>query len=167
MAISANGLIAKNDDNTDWISDVEWKSYVEACQKAKAMIIGRRTYEILTKQAGFEELDGVKIVAVTQQENLELVDDIHQTANSPHDALVCLEGFEEVVIAGGAKLNQSFLQENLVDEIYLDVEPVILSEGIPLLAPGDKSLDVSLEFLGQRMIGTQVVQLHYKVNKKP
>jgi len=46
--------------------------------------------------------------------------------------LEILRDFEEVIVAGGGMLNASFIADNLVDEICLDIEPIILGEGIPL-----------------------------------
>src|SRR5690348_1005277 len=122
MAITPNGLIAKENDNTSWISGEEWDSYSEMAQKVGNMIIGHRTYDILTKQPEFSEMKDVKIVTVSHKDFPTLAVN-HFTAKSPKEALKVLGDVNEVVVAGGGILNAAFLKENLVDEIYLDVEP--------------------------------------------
>ena len=71
MAISVNGIIAKGDDDTSWISKEEWDSYSLAVRTAGCLIVGRRTYHILTKQPEFAEFKDVKLVAVSH-ENFEI-----------------------------------------------------------------------------------------------
>ena len=131
MAISLNGMIAKSDDNTSWISKEEWDSYSLAVRTAGNLIVGHRTYEILTKQPEFSEFKDVKLVVVTQ-ENFQTLAPNHLVAKSPKEALELLKNFEEVVVAGGGTLNASFGEESLIDEIFIDIEPIILGQGIPL-----------------------------------
>lgn len=57
-----------------------------------------------------------------------------------------------------------FLQENLIDEIYLSLHPLSLGEGIKLFEKTEK--DISLEFIEQKEMGKGLVSLHYKVVKK-
>lgn len=162
MAISANGMIAKSNDDTSWISEEEWNSYSETARKAGCLIVGRRTYNILTEQPEFSELKDVKLVVVskdgfsTKQEN-------HFIAHSPHEALGLLKDYPNVIVAGGGILNAAFFKENLVDEIYLDIEPILIGEGIPVFK--DKDFEAKLELVGQKQITDSEIQLHYKVLK--
>ncbi|MFA6099983.1 MAG: dihydrofolate reductase family protein [Patescibacteria group bacterium] len=162
MSISANGMIAKSDDDTSWISKEEWDSYSLAVRTAGCLIVGRRTYNILTKQSEFSELKDVKLVVVSKG-NFSVSDDRHIVVHSPKEALDALKDFKEVIVAGGGILNASFLAEDLVDEIYLDVEPIIFGQGIPLF----KGLDFTkrMELIGQRNITQNEIQLHYRIIK--
>jgi dihydrofolate reductase len=162
MAISTNGIIAKSDDDTSWISKEEWDSYSLAIRTAGCLIVGRRTYHILTKQPEFAELKDVKLVAVSEEDFTTLSPN-HFIAHSPKEALDLLKDFKEVIVAGGGTLNASFLAENLVDEIYLDIEPIIIGEGIPIFK--GKDFEQKLELIGQRKITDNEIQLHYRVNK--
>ncbi len=162
MATTANGFIAKKDDDTSFISKDEWNCYVDTVRKAGNVIIGQRTYEIFTKQPEFKQLEGAKVIILSEQ-NFKTLDPNHLTASSPKGALELVKDFEEVIVAGGSLTNKSFLEENLIDEIYLDVEPVMFGEGIPLSAAG--SFDKELEFIGIKNISDNEIQLHYKVKK--
>lgn len=163
VAVTVNGLIAEEDDSADFLTETESASFVSAVRSAGALIIGRRTYEILSKQPEFQKFvkAGVKMVAVSHSNDLELKDPSHTIAHSPKGALDMLKDHAEVVVAGGAKLNASFMKVNLIDEIYLDVEPTIVGKGIALFAGGD--FNVKLKFLGQRMLSDNEIQLHYQV----
>jgi len=78
-------------------------------------------------------------------------------------ALDILKDADEVVVAGGGKLNASFLKEGLVDEIYLDVEPIAFGKGIKLF--DDEDFEVNLELIEVNKISQNEIQLHYKVKK--
>lgn len=162
MAISLNGMIAKSDDDTSWISKEEWDSYSLVVRTAGSLIVGHRTYNILTKQPEFAEFKDVKLVVVAQ-ENFQTLAQNHLVAYSPKEALKLLNDFEQVVVAGGGALNASFVEENLVDEIFIDIEPIILGHGIPLFR--DKNFERNLKLVGQKKISDNEIQLHYEVLK--
>lgn len=162
MAISLNGMIAKSDDDTSWISKEEWDSYSLTVRTAGNLIVGHRTYGILTKQPEFSEFKDVKLVVVAEKVFQTLIPN-HLVAHSPKEALKTLSDFEQVVVAGGGALNASFVEENLVDEIYLDIEPIILGKGISLFR--DKDFERKLKLLGQKKITDNEIQLHYQVLK--
>lgn len=162
MAISLNGLIAKSDDDTSWISKEEWDSYSFTVRTAGNLIVGHRTYGILTKQPEFSEFKDVKLVVVAQKDFQTLAQN-HVVAHSPKEALKLLSNFEQVVVAGGGALNASFVEENLVDEIFIDIEPIILGQGIPLFR--DKDFERKLKLIGQKKITDNEIQLHYEVIK--
>ena len=164
MAITANGFIAKEDDSADFITSKESEGYVAAVCRTKALIIGRRTYEVLSAQPEFQKFieAGVRIVVVSNAD-FKVADVNHLVAHSPKEALSLMESFEEVVIAGGGRLNASFIEENLIDEICLDIEPAFLGKGIPLFNGGE--FEKNLTFLGSKMFGEGEIQLHYEVIK--
>lgn len=153
-------MIAKSDDDTRWISKKEWVAYSSAVRKAGCLVIGRRTYHILSKQPEFSEFKNIIVVVVSGKNFLTLTKN-HLIAHSPKEALGFLEKFEEVIVAGGGTLNTSFLVENLVDEIYLDIEPIILGKGIQLFK--EKDFERKLKFLGKKEITKNEIQLHYKI----
>lgn len=163
MAISVNGMIAKSDDNTSWITPEEWRSYSLFVRKAGNLIVGRRTYEILTKQPEFAEFKDIKLVVVSKKQDINLVSRKHLIAESPKKALTFLKNFKRIVVAGGGTLNNSFLEENLIDEIYLDVEPIIITTGIPLFK--GKEFVKNLKFINQQKISENEIQLHYTIVK--
>lgn len=162
MAISLNGMIAKSDDDTSWISKEEWDSYSLAVRTAGNLIVGHRTYNILTEQPEFSEFKDVKLVVVAQEDFQTLAQN-HVVAHSPKEALKILSDFEQVVVAGGGALNASFVEENLVDEIFIDIEPIILGQGTPLFR--DKIFERNLKLVGQKKISDNEIQLHYEVLK--
>jgi len=45
---------------------------------------------------------------------------------------------------GGGELARSFLEEDLVDELYLGIVPVLIGEGLPLFPSGFPQREFSL-----------------------
>jgi len=161
LAISADGYIAKPDDDTPW-SDDAWNNYHEICNSAENLIVGRRTYEMMLEAGDFKNLKLKSFVVVSRQ-SLNLTEEGRTSANSPKAALsqIASSGAQEAILGGGRNLNQSFFEQGLVDEIELDVEPVLLGQGIPIL--GELAKDVRLELLETRKTGENTVRLHYRV----
>ena len=160
MAISANGMIAKANDNTAWISETEWNSYASIVKQSGCLIVGRRTYHILTKQPEFADLKDVKLVVVSKSEFTTIAPN-HFVVSSLKEALEKVKEFASVIVAGGSILNSSFIKEDLVDEIYLDIEPIVLGKGIKLFDDGD--FEKELELLETKQLSKDEIQLHYKI----
>ncbi len=164
MTMTANGFIAKNDDSTDFVTKAESESYVKNVIDAGAMIIGRRTYEILSTQPEFQEFlkANVKIIVVSHND-FKLANASHAVVHSPQEALALAKDFEKVIVAGGGILDAAFLESDLIDEMYLDIEPALLGKGIPLFNGGD--FEKKLKLLGSKNFGENEIQLHYQVIK--
>jgi dihydrofolate reductase len=164
MATTVNGFIAKRDDTADFLTKEESASYVDMVLAAGTLIIGHRTYEILATQPEFKKFleAGVKIIAVSSSE-FALKDPSHKVAHSPAEALELTRGSKEVLVAGGGILNASFLEADLVDELYIDIEPSLLGRGIPLVNGND--FEKNLKLLGTKQFAENEIQLHYQVIK--
>ncbi len=162
MAITANGMISKEDGETPWL-ETEWKSYNSTVKKFGNLIIGRKTYDLM-KGDEFSGLGDPTIVVLTTGKNLKPAKNII-FVNTIQQALDVLKkkGFKTALVGGGGKLNSAFMKDGLVDEIYLDIEPLIFGKGIKLFA--DAKFEASLELIGIKKLSKNEIQLHYKVKK--
>jgi dihydrofolate reductase len=160
MAASLDGFIARENDDTSFISKDEWDSYSKIVRSAGNVVVGHRTYEILTKQPEFQEFKDV-IVTVVSSHRVNIVDSKHIVASSPKEALDSLRNFDEVIVAGGGILNTSFIEQNLIDEICIDFEPIILGKGIPLFS--NLGTEKTLELVGTQHISANELQVRYKI----
>lgn len=166
MATSIDGFVAKKDDKTDFVSEIEWNSFRAMMKKVGNIIIGRRTFELMQKGNELPDLDKVNVAIVTSHE-FSVLDSRIQAVNSPGQALDLLRGkdFKEALVAGGGTLNAAFMEQGLIDEIYLDVEPIALGDGIKLFS--GKVFNRRLKLLGIKHLSENELQLHYRVlNKK-
>ena len=165
MGISANGYIAKADGNSEWTSDEDLKGFYEQSKKAGNIIMGKNTYLVASQYGYFPFPDSLNVVVSHEQIKNTWGDNVIVTNESPKEILSLLEqkGFTTAFLAGGGQLNTSFAKEGLIDEIYLDVEPLILGQGIKIFA--DSDFEFSLELIDLKKLNTNTIQLHYKVLK--
>ncbi len=64
---------------------------------------------------------------------------------------------------GGAALIGAFVDQDQIDEFIIHVIPTLIGEGIPLLGPGRREIQLSLRSCKHFSDG--VVRLHYLVAK--
>ncbi len=161
MSISVNGFIADKNGSEDFLSHQNWIEFSKIANQIGCIIWGRKTYqEVITWPPEYlEALKEVKKVIVSNDQNLKLQEGF-QLANSPHEALdLSLQlGFHQVILTGGATLNSSFATLGLIDEVILNVEPVLLGQGTPLFAPSDFATQLRVTKVEQ--LPTGLLQLH-------
>jgi dihydrofolate reductase len=133
MAQSANGCVADHKGGTPW-SDGGWKKFRKAIKSAGNLVIGRRTYDIMCREGSLDLIGRPYTVVVSRQLKMKPMKN-RAVVRSPKEVLKHLRdaGYKTVLIAGGTKLNSSFIEQKLVDEIVLDVEPLLFGDGLPLL----------------------------------
>ena len=167
MAISANGIIATETGDEEFLSHENWEKFCELAKEFGNFVVGRKTYEAVKKWDdgyNFDDLVGVEKVIISEDKNFKL-DKGYTLANSPQDALAKLseKGFEKVLITGGANVNSTFAKANLLDEIILNVEPVVVGKGIPVFASED--FELKLKLISSEKSASGILTLGYNVLK--
>lgn len=166
MAISLNGIIARENNEEDFLSHNNWITFVELAKQCGCMMWGRKTHEIVKtwEEQYFKDIEGIKKVIVSSDTSYDPGQGFERV-NSPEEALKKLSaaGFESVIVTGGSGLNTSFAKAGLIDEIILNIEPVVIGKGIPLFAP--EEFDLKLELQETKTISDNIIQVNYKVEK--
>ena len=163
MGLMANGCYAVVDESnqSDKINldealpkevNADWAQRVG---KIGNLIIGRRTFELFGSH-----MPGIETVVISHS---PLGDDGVSVVASPAEALSLLEkkGFDTALVGGGAKLISTFLSRGLVDELYINIYPLI-SKGAYALS---ENFQASLELIGVEKLNPDIVQLHYRVRR--
>jgi dihydrofolate reductase len=166
MAISANGFIATENGDENFLSHENWEKFCDLANKYKNFVVGRRTYEAVKNWKDGYGLDDLNVdkVIVSQGASHNL-DSAYTLATSPQDALAKLEekGFEDILLIGGSALNTAFARAGLIDEMILNVEPVVIGKGIPLFSSDTFEFQTELISIEKSTAG--IVTVHYKVKK--
>jgi len=167
MAVSANGIIATETGDEEFLSHENWEKFCEIAREFGNFVVGRKTYEAVKKWDGgynFDDLVGVEKIIISQDQSFKL-DEGYILANSPQDALAKLseKGFDRALITGGANINSAFAKEKLLDEIILNVEPVFVGKGIPLFAPQD--FEIKAKLISTDRAESGIVSLKYEILK--
>lgn len=165
IAVSANGLISNSRNAPDWLSSEYGGGFESICQRTKAVIMGKLTYNILApdylplKEAG-------TTVVLTKDEHLKSNNaTVVFTKDKPAEIseMLAAKGHSEAVIIGGAMTMSEFINAGLVDDIYFVMEPVLFGSGLPLLSNVD--LELKLNLLDVRKLNGNTLQLHYGIKR--
>lgn len=161
-AMSIDGKIAKADNSTPW-SKEEWNEFHITVRRFGNIVIGRRTFDIMKGTKTFQRCGGPMVVVLSRSKRSQSKNIFF--TRSPNDAISLLyeQGFARILLGGGSILNRSFLNANLVDEIWLDIEPLFFGEGVPIC----RSLVSDKEFtlIGIKKLSKNLIQARYKVVK--
>lgn len=162
MAMTVNGYIAKEDGSAPW-SDTIWDSYYTIAKQFPCLILGRKTYDIMKEVGEFEKIGNPFTVVLTHTD--QPAEEGFAFVNSPAEALEILQekGFDRVMVGGGGMANTSFMKEGLIDEIILDVEPMIFGKGITLFE--DEDFEAHLELIETKKLSDSTIRLQYSVKK--
>lgn len=160
LATSANGMISNSRNVPDWLSQEYEMGFMSICQRTKAVIMGKTTYNILAPDYLPLKDDGSLVVLTHDSSMKSPQDNVLFTDKEPREIRSLLEarGHTEAVIIGGTATVDAFMKAGLVDELMLVVEPVLFGKGLPLL---NEDLDRHLELLDVKKVNQNTVQLHY------
>lgn len=153
MTITPNGMIAPKDGRALFNSKASEKDLGKLAKKIGCVVYGKNSYDS-------EPIKNALNVVLTHDKNLKSdKKEFRFMSKEPTELLRYLEklGYKEVLIIGGAKTNTEFA--DLIDEIYLNIEPLFFGSGVPLFAPS--SFQSKLKLLETKKLSEQTVQLHY------
>ena len=159
MAQTLDGKIARHSDHfPDWTGKADKRLFVEITKAAGALIMGSKTYDTIGRP-----LPGRKNIVMTRDpRRISNWDNLIFTDLAPQALLNELEaqGYRQVVIAGGARINSIFMRAGLVDEIMVTITPMVFGTGISLFEDG---IEANLALKELRQIDEARVCLHYQV----
>ena len=167
IACSLDGFIAKPDGDIDWLinipnpknDDYGFSKYIE---NIDGIIMGRNTFETV---AGFPEWsypkpvfvlsNSLKTVPVILKDKAEIVSgDIKTIIKNLNQ-----RGIYNIYVDGG-KTIQSFLKEDLIDEMIITTIAKILGEGIPLF--GNLGIEKHFKIEKVERLNEYMVKTYYK-----
>ncbi len=160
IATTLDGFIAREDGRFDFLDPFhgEEHGYDAFYKGVDAVVIGRGTYETVL---GFSEWAyGKKRVVVCSRRKLEPRHGEEIWAGTPVALAEKLgsEGVRRVYLDGGALIS-SFLREDLVDELCINVVPRVLGTGRPIFE--GKTRELELRLVESKTYPSGLVQLRY------
>lgn len=166
VAMSADGFIARPDGDIAWLDAFGGEDYGYAAfmKEVNAVVMGRKTYDFVKAHAPAGGDDGetetyVMSNTLTETGSAEVVRS--EAVPELVARLRAGSGGDVFVMGGGASV-AALLDAGGLDELRVFVMPVLLGEGIPLIAPARR--DVALRLLDEKRFGNGVVELHYQVD---
>jgi dihydrofolate reductase len=165
---SLDGYIADKNGGLDWLqsipnpdnNDMGYEKFIE---QVDAIVMGRTTFEMICSfdcdwpynRPVFVLSKTINSIPEGYKDKAELVKgsitEILETVNK--------KGFNRLYIDGGATI-QSFLKEDLIDEIIITTIPRLLGGGTLLFSELPKELE--FEHVGSEVFLNEIVQNHYR-----
>lgn len=160
-AITADGFIGQDAGHlsTQWTSHADKVFFTRRTKEAGVCLFGRTTFETFNRL-----LPGRRTLVYTSRPESVAVDGVETVGGTPAEVVATLqnEGVRELAICGGAQVYYEFLAANLLDEIYINIHPIVFGTGVPLFK---KSIQQTLRLLDVQNIGDDTVSLHYAVKR--
>lgn len=166
-ACSLDLYIAREDGAVDWL---QWTDEVasitgELWKTLDTVIMGRKTYEVAV-QSGTTSYPGMKNYVFSRtliespDKNVQIVRD---------DASEFVAGLKRepgkgICVMGGGELARSLFEADLIDEVGMNIHPVVLGSGIPFFHPMSRQMD--LELRENRTLKNGCVYLLYRIQRK-
>lgn len=172
IGVSIDGYIADKNGGLDWLDmipnpDGDDMGYFEFTDNIDALIMGRTTFETVL---GFDVEWPYKKPVFVLSSTMENIPESHrgkaflakgtltEILNQIH-----AKGFERLYIDGGTTI-QSFLREDLIDEMIISTIPILLGGGFSLFADLPKELE--FELIKSTTCLNQITQNHFR-RKRP
>ena len=170
-ACSLDGFIAPQDGSMDWLHfsrDVQ-EYMATYWASIDTMLMGRKTWEVAVGQGGGGGGGGGSkgITTYVFSRTLERVG--HGAHLVREDAGEFVRRLKEqpgkgICVMGGGELAQSLFAAGVIDEVGLNVHPILLGSGVPFFR--DPGRRVSLELAESRVIDGGCVLMTYRVGSR-
>lgn len=168
IATSIDGFIADKNGGIDWLNSIPNPDqidmgYIEFTSHIDALVMGRTTFETV---CDFDiDWPYQKPVFVLSNTLIEIPKKFKDKAQLVKGSLTGIleqihqKGFYRLYIDGG-KTIQSFLKEDLIDDIIITVIPILLGGGSSLFSELPKKLE--FECIESKVYLDKVVQNHFR-----
>jgi dihydrofolate reductase len=160
-ALTLDGKIARTHvDFVNWSSKEDKRLFMHTTKEAGVLILGHNTYKtfpaplpgrlhIVLTRSPAEQTPVPGVVEFTNADPRAIVDDL------------AARGYATAVLGGGGGINRLFLAHDLVDEIWLTVEPVIFGTGVALFE--GEPFERRAQLIRQEPLGPGGVHLRYSL----
>ena len=175
LATSLDNFIARKDGGFDWLHWSKEVAQISAkfMKTVDVLLIGRKTYDGMLRY-GQTSYPGAKNYVFTRsKKTVAAVEKNLATKKADKNVEVISEDVARfvsklkrkkgkgIVIFGGGELAKSLFEAGLVDEVVLNIHPVLLGSGIPLFHEMKQQID--LELLDCKILEGGYLAVTYRV----
>ena len=164
VANSLDNFIARHDGAVDWLV---WDDEVAAISKEfwktiDTVVMGRKTYEVAAR-SGSGAYPGVKNYVFSRTLKQPSSKKVEVVSGDAVEFVRKLKGDpgKGICVIGGGELARSLFAARLIDQIGLNIQPVLLGSGIPLFY--EMPQQINLELLECKTLKSGSVFVFYRV----
>jgi dihydrofolate reductase len=130
-AVTIDGKIARNADHfPDWTSPEDKTFFQSMLAKSDAFVIGHNTYK--TAEEPLSKRNCIIFTRAVQDTERRGANLLFYNAAGPTSIESILEPYRFVAVLGGPLIYSYFLERDLIDDLYLTIEPIVFGSGIDL-----------------------------------
>ena len=165
LGISLDGYIARPDGAVDFLFMPKDYSMADFFASIDIAILGRKTYDV-SKAMGGGFGGNIKYYVMSRALPAGEREGLIFTRESPAALVekIRQQKGKDIWLMGGGELARDFLKDDLVDELYLGVVPVLLGEGIPLFPSGFPQRNFTL--IENKIFSRELIALKYRRARK-
>ncbi|HEV7424638.1 MAG TPA: dihydrofolate reductase [Candidatus Paceibacterota bacterium] len=133
VASSIDGRIAKDGQSgTDWTSKEDWNFFQKSLAKMDPVIVGHNTYLIAEKKLKKRNT----IVFTSKVDTIKLIGSVFFLNPEGYDVKKFLrsKNYKKVGIIGGPQVYNFCLSKQMLDELFVTIEPYIFTTGVPMFS---------------------------------
>jgi dihydrofolate reductase len=163
IATSLDGYIARQNESLDWLLNqrADDNGYTAFYDTIDTILLGRRTYQWILRNVHSEfpyQGKNCYVFSRTLKGQTANVQFVNQDIVTLTASLKKKPG-KGIWIVGGGEVLSPLLRENLVDDLIIQIAPVIIGQGIRLFNPGPYEMALDLVKVTQY---NQFVELQYQ-----
>jgi dihydrofolate reductase len=165
VATSLDGFIAGPGDDLGWLFQDGDYGHAAFVAGVDTVLVGRRTYDVARRVPEWPYA-GRNVVVFTRGGDAGIATPrTAATARPPAEVVADLRAREgkDLWLVGGGALIAAFMGARLIDDVIVSIHPVLLGDGIPLVARGVPRMPLAL--VGERRFPSGLVQLSYRAER--
>lgn len=169
IACSADGYIAKPNDDLSFLNDVQKEGedygYFDFISSVDTVIVGRKTYDwVMNQVPEFPHADKESYIITRKRKSKQ--GNINFYSGNLMNLVRKLKQKDgkNIFCDGGAEIVHELLKDKLIDELIISIVPVLVGNGTKLFKDGRP--EQNLEIVSIKQFDTGMIQMHYKVIEK-
>jgi dihydrofolate reductase len=154
-------------DVRSWSSQSDKKYFIKLWKDTRLIVMGSNTYNVKPVRPSSKHLFVIMTHHPSEYKGFEILGQLEFTDESPKNLFTRFEkeGNELMLVVGGAQVATSFLKQQLIDELWLTIEPKIFGSGANIVV--EEKLDINLKLISSERVNEQGTLINkYKVIKK-
>ena len=168
-ACSLDGYFTGKNGEFDWLHmsrDVE-DIMRESWANTDTILVGRKTWEFSKAMGGGGDMPGVNVKSYVFSRTLTSIEekDTELVTSDAGDFVrkLKVQPGKDIIVMSGGNFATSLLKEGVIDEIGLNIHPILLGGGVPAFL--DPGMRVTLELTKCRQLEGGCVMVVYRVKR--
>lgn len=157
IAVTIDGRISlSHTSKPDWTSKEDWEFFQHGLAQAGAVVVGRNTYNVAA-----ERLRKRNTFVLTSRVKKTLRKGTVTFVNPKNvDLRNIFSIYKTIAVIGGSSVYQHMLEHDMLDELYLSIEPIIFGRGIEMFVGGNENKKMKLVSV-KKLNKQGTILLHY------